>query len=62
MYPYIYSSIIYHCQNMETTWMSINRWMDKEDMGGNIYIYIIYSKMEHYLTKSMLLNKKYITQ
>ena len=33
----MFSSIIYHCQDMQTSSVSINRRMDKEDM---VYIYI----------------------
>ena len=32
MHPYVHSSTIYNSQDMETTYMSINRWMDKEDV------------------------------
>ena len=32
MRPDIHSSTIYNNQDMETTYMSINRWMDKEDV------------------------------
>ena len=31
MHPYIHSSTIHNSQDMETTYISINRWMDKED-------------------------------
>ena len=31
-HPNVHSSIIYNCQDMETTCVSINRWMDKEDV------------------------------
>ena len=31
MHPYVHSSTIHNSQVMETTWMSIDRWMDKED-------------------------------
>ena len=30
MYPNIHNSIIYNCQDMGATWVSINRWMDKK--------------------------------
>ena len=36
MYPNVHSSIIYNSQDMETTQVSINRQMDKEDV---IYLY-----------------------
>ena len=36
MRPYAHSSTIHNSQDMEPTLMSINRWMDKEDV---IYIY-----------------------
>ena len=31
-YPYVHSSTIHSNQDMETTWISITRWIDKEDM------------------------------
>ena len=39
MHPYVHSSIIYNSQDMETTYISINRGMDKEYM-VHIYIHI----------------------
>ena len=33
MYPKVYYSTIYNNQDMEATQMSIDRWMDKEDIG-----------------------------
>ena len=30
MYPIVHCSTIYNSYNMEATWMSIDRWMDKE--------------------------------
>ena len=38
MHPNMHSSVIYNSQNMETTWMSINRWMDKD-------LVLIYNRM-----------------
>ena len=38
MYTYVHSSTIYSSQDMEMTYMSIEKWMDKK---GMIYIYII---------------------
>ena len=35
MYPKDHSSIIYKCQDMEPTQLSINRWVNKE---GTVYI------------------------
>ena len=32
MYPNVHSSTIYNSQDMEETWMSTDRWMDKEDV------------------------------
>ena len=32
MHPNVHSSIIYNSQDMKATYLSINRWMDKEDM------------------------------
>ena len=36
MHPKVHSSIIYNCQDMEVTQVSINRWMNKEDV---VYTY-----------------------
>ena len=36
MHPKVHSSTVYHCQGMEATSVSINRWMDKEDL---VHIY-----------------------
>ena len=36
LYPSVKSCIVYNCQDIETAEMSINRWMDKEDV---VYIY-----------------------
>ena len=36
MHPYVYCSIIYKSQIMEAAQVSINWWMDKEDV---VYIY-----------------------
>ena len=41
MYPSVHSSIIYNRQDMEAIWVSINRWLDKEDV-RYIYIFDIY--------------------
>ena len=32
MHPYVHNSTMYNSQDMETTCMPIDRWMDKEDM------------------------------
>ena len=42
MHPNVHCSTIYNSQDMEATEMSINRWIDKEDM---VYIYTV----EYYL-------------
>ena len=34
MHPYVHCSIIYNRQDMETTYVPLNEWMDKE----NVYI------------------------
>ena len=56
MHSYVHSSTIYNSQDMEAIKVSINRWMDKEDViymsQCNIYIpleriYILYT-MEYY--------------
>ena len=36
MHPNVHSSIIYISQDMEATWVSIDRWMDKDD---TVYMY-----------------------
>ena len=36
MHPYVHSSIIHSTQDMEITQISIDRWMDKEDV-AHIY-------------------------
>ena len=36
MHHNVHSSIIYNCQDMEVTQVSINRWMDNENV---VYIY-----------------------
>ena len=47
MHIYVHSSNIYNNQTMETTNMSIDRWIDKEDM-VHIYngILLIHKKMK----------------
>ena len=37
MHPNVHCSTVYNSQNMEATQLSIDRWMDKEDV---LYIYI----------------------
>ena len=37
IHPNVHSNFVYNCQGMEATQVSINRWMDKEDV---VYIYI----------------------
>ena len=32
MHPYVHCGIIYNNQDVETTWVPINKWMDKEDV------------------------------
>ena len=32
IHPNVHSSIIYNCQDMEATRVSINRWIDEEDV------------------------------
>ena len=41
IYPNDHSSIIYNSQDMETTYITINGWMDKEE--------VIYSEIDYYL-------------
>ena len=49
MHPYVYSSIIYNSQYMETTYMSINRWMDNEDV--HVYTLEYYSGIKKNTTE-----------
>ena len=39
MHPSVHSSIIYSCQDLEATSMSINRWMDKGDVANTVEYY-----------------------
>ena len=32
MYPKVHSTINYNSQDMEATWVSFNRWVDKKDV------------------------------
>ena len=41
LYPNVHSTIIYYTQDMETTYLSINGWMDKEEV---IYNEILFSQ------------------
>ena len=57
MHSNVHSSIIYNCQVMEATLVSINRWMDKEVIVclciytyTYIYIYIQLLKQKDILT------------
>ena len=43
MHPNVHSSIIYNYQSMEANYMSINRWLDKEDV---VYTLEYYSAIE----------------
>ena len=47
MHPYIHSSTSHNSQDMETTWIAIDRWAGKEDVVCT-YVYIIeyYSAMK----------------
>ena len=42
MHPSFHSSIIYNSQDKEATWVSIERWMDKEDV-VHLYSGILFS-------------------
>ena len=42
MHPYIHHSIIYNSQDIETTELPINGWMDKENVAC-IYTGIVFS-------------------
>ena len=46
MHPHVYSSTIHNSQSVERAQMSIDGWMDKEDV---VYIYIYTHTMEYYL-------------
>ena len=39
MHPSVHCSIIYSCQDLEATSMSINRWMDKGDVANTMEYY-----------------------
>ena len=41
MHPIVHNSTIYNSQDMQTTQVPINRWMDKKDGGVYIYIYTV---------------------
>ena len=45
MCPNVHSNTIYNCQDTEAAKVSINRWMDKEDMGVCVGVGV-----EYYLT------------
>ena len=65
MYPNIQSSTIYNSQDMEATQLSINRWMDKEDMEYNIYTMEYYLAIKGKKTESfvvMLMNLESVIQ
>ena len=32
MYPDVHNSIVYNNQDMESTWVSINRWINEENV------------------------------
>ena len=40
MRPNVHSNTIYNCQDIEAAKVSINRWMDKEDMGVSVEYYL----------------------
>ena len=48
-HPYVYSSMVYNSQDMETAQVPIDRWMDKEDV---VYIHngilLSHQKMKSY--------------
>ena len=48
MYPNVQSSTIYNSQDMESTYTSINRWMDKEDV-VHIYNVILLSHLKEWI-------------
>ena len=52
-------STIYNSQDMEATWMSINRWMDKEVV---VYIYIMeyYSAIKRSKIESIVVRWMYL--
>ena len=52
MHLYVLGSTIHNSQDMETTWASINKWMDKENV---VYVYVhthththTHTQMEYY--------------
>ena len=46
-HPNVHSSTIYNSQDMEAMWMSINRWVDKEDV-VHIYNGILFSHKQEW--------------
>ena len=52
MHPNVYSSIIYNSQIMEAAPVSINRWMDKEEV---LYLYVYTHKRAHTHTHAEIL-------
>ena len=63
MYPNVHSSIIYNSQDMEATEVSINRWMDKEDviyldLDLDLYLYHLSIYLSIYLSNEILLSHK----
>ena len=46
MHPNVHCRTIYNSQDMEATYLSIDRWMDKEDVVC-VYIYIYYSAIKN---------------
>ena len=46
MYPNVHSVTIYSSQDMEETWMSTDRWMDKEDVVYTMEYYSAIKRMK----------------
>ena len=47
MHPYVYCNIIYNSKDMEASQVSINRWMDKEDVRYIMEYYSAIKKNEN---------------
>ena len=47
MHPYVHGSTVHKNQDMETIWMSIHRWMDKNDVPPGYSGVLLSHKKEH---------------
>ena len=58
-HPNVHSSTVYNDQDMEVTQMSINWWMDKEDMGG-VCVCVCEAKWNEFLSHVQLILSPWI--